>query len=46
LCVRNYSSYTLPSSGGPGTWPFAAAGLALLLAATCAATRARRKLGQ
>jgi hypothetical protein len=54
LCVRNYSSYTLPSSGGPGTWPFVAAGLALLLAAACtaacaatrAATRARRKLGQ
>jgi hypothetical protein len=52
--VRNYSSYTLPSSGGPGTWPFVAAGLALLLAAACtaacaatrAATRARRKLGQ
>jgi hypothetical protein len=38
--VPNYTAYTLPNSGGCGTWPLIAAGCALLLAA-CALFRAR-----
>jgi hypothetical protein len=46
LEVVNYLTYTLPNSGGPGVWPFVAAGLALIASAlTLALFRRQRRLG-
>jgi hypothetical protein len=46
LEVVNYLTYTLPNSGGPGVWPFVAAGLALIACAlTLALFRRQCRLG-